>query len=127
MQMTPVTPPDERKAAKTGWLVGRAGFKCIAPLCNMAARRDKFCCVGGSRLRRAAVAVLQTASSEQQRTARLDPERPGHPHGGLRNDQRGSELSFRMGSDEHPHGRLRVDFLGDLLDPPVVFRDSFVE
>ena len=31
MQMTPVTPPDERKAAKTGWLVGRAGFKCIAP------------------------------------------------------------------------------------------------
>src|ERR1039458_7114425 len=32
MQMTPVTPPDERKAAKTGWLVGRAGFKCIAPI-----------------------------------------------------------------------------------------------
>ena len=29
MQMTPVTPPD---AAKIGGLVGRAGFKCIAPL-----------------------------------------------------------------------------------------------
>jgi len=29
MQMTPVTPPHERKAAKTGGLIGRAGFKCI--------------------------------------------------------------------------------------------------
>jgi hypothetical protein len=34
MQMTPVTPPDERKAAKTGGLVGHAGFKCIAPYNN---------------------------------------------------------------------------------------------
>jgi hypothetical protein len=32
MQMMPVTPPDKRKAARTGGLVGRAGFKCIAPL-----------------------------------------------------------------------------------------------
>ena len=31
MQMMPVTPPDKRKAARTGGLVGRAGFKCIAP------------------------------------------------------------------------------------------------
>lgn len=30
MQLTPVTLPDERKAAKTGWPIGRAGFKCIA-------------------------------------------------------------------------------------------------
>jgi hypothetical protein len=31
MQMTPVMTLDERKAAKTGGLNGRTGFKCIAP------------------------------------------------------------------------------------------------